>query len=243
MLEPATPRSLPKIPTLIARASAMLRDRFGTLILFGVAARLLWALIIGPVSSGVIAYLIARKGQYSFGNNDILSFALSPIGIITILLAATLIVFAQTAEIAGLLLLGRDPESDGPAFARAALRTGKAAPRIFSLAGWQCVILGVCLAPFLALVALAFKRLWSQYDLNYLVQVKPPEFWTGASIAGALLAIYAVIAAWFFVRWIYSLPIVLFERKPALRAMKESALRVKGEGWPITRLVVAWLVV
>jgi glycerophosphoryl diester phosphodiesterase len=36
---------------------------------------------------------------------------------------------------------------------------------------------------------------------------------------------------------------VLFERKPALRAMKESALRVKGEGWPITRLVVAWLVV
>ena len=226
---------------LLRRASAMVQRRLGSLFFLGVAARLLWSLVVGPTVSLVIGFLVARKGRYSFGNNDVLAFALSPLGVLTLVVASTLFLLAQTLEVASLLLLGADPGRGGSPFVRACLRTARALPRLLDLAARQCLILVVLAAPFLAAIGLAYWLVWSGMDLNYLVEVRPPEFWVGAGIAGFLAAIYGLIAVWLFVRWSFAIAEVVFAGKWGQSAMRASAEKVRGSGWRVTRVALGWL--
>lgn len=217
------------------------RRRLGSLVLLGIALRLLWSLALGPVTTMAVAFLVARKGRYSFGNNDILAFLLSPTGVITLVLAATLFVFASTIELASLLVLGGDRVLGGSPFARSSMRTLRATPRLFALAGRQCLVLFVLAVPFLGLIGAAYLLLWSDYDLYFLVKVRPPKFWIGAGIAGSLVAAYLAVASIFFVRWIYSVPAVLFESESSRGALRSSARRVMGSKKRVAWIALAWL--
>lgn len=227
---------------LLSRAFAMLRRRLGSLFFLGVTARFMSALVIGPMVSMVVGFLVARKGRYSFGNNDILSFALSPTGVITGVVAATLFVFAQTLEIASLLLLGRDEEAGGSPFVRACWRTVRALPRLLNLAAYQCVVLLILAVPFLGAIGLVYWLVWSGLDLNYLVEVKPPRFWIGAGFAAVFATIYGAIAVWLFVRWSFSIAEVMFHGSWGRAALRRSAVKVRGSGWRVTRVALAWLI-
>ena len=190
----------------------------------------------------LVAFLVARKGRYSFGNTDILAFVLSATGAFTLLAAATLFVFAQTLEVASLLLLGRDDAAEtGSPFARSVWRTLLASPRLLGVAGRMCLALAVVAVPFLALIALTYRLAWSGWDLNFLVEIRPPRFWIGGGIAAFLALAYAVVALALFVRWAFAIPCVLFEGLSSRAAMKASAAHVKGQAWRIARIAVSWI--
>lgn len=131
----APPRPAEGDLTLVGRAAVEVRRGFGSLLAFGVVSRLVASLAIGPATSWVVAALVERRGRYSFGNNDILTLALSPYGVLLGVGVGTLLFFAQTAEIAGLLVLGRAAFTGHPtSFLRACWRTARAGPHLLGLA-------------------------------------------------------------------------------------------------------------
>jgi glycerophosphoryl diester phosphodiesterase len=242
MITPVEP-PIQSMAALWGDALGMIRRRLHSLLLLGITARLIWTLVLAPLTSLIVGFLVERKGRFSFGNNDIVMFLLSPTGVATLIVAATLFVFAQTVEFASLFLLGRDDERGGSPFVRATWRTIKALPRLFDLAARECVILIVIAAPFLGMIGLVYWALWSKSDLNYLVEVKPPKFWMGAGVAGVFVAIYLLIAIWLFVRWSFAIPEVVFHGASGRTALRASARKVKGAGWRVTRVALAWLLV
>lgn len=220
----------------------MVRRRFGSLVLLGIATRLVGSIAFGPTLSMIVAFLVARKGRYSFGNSDILEFALSSTGVMTLLAVATLLVFAETVEFASLLLLGRDdPEGAESSFARSAWRTLLALPGLLGIAGRQCIVLGILSTPFLALVALTYRLAWSGSDLNYLVEVRPARFWVGAGVAAILVLTYGLMALALLARWAFAIPALLFAELSSRAALRASADRTKGRRWRIARIALGWL--
>ena len=242
MPDAATPSPFHRDATLLARSLVMVRRRFGSLVLLGIATRLVGSLVFGPVLSIIVAFLVARKGRYSFGNTDVLAFALSPTGVLTLLVVATLFAFAQTVEFASLLLLGReDDEGVESPFARSAWRTLLASPRLLGVAGRQCVVLGVLAAPFLAMVALTYRLAWSGSDLNYLVEVRPARFWVGAGVAALVMLAFGLIALSLLARWAFAIPAVLIEALSSRSALRASAAQARGQRWRIARMALGWL--
>ena len=227
---------------LFARSVVIVRRRLGSLVLLGVTSRLIGSLVFGPALSMLVAFLVARKGRYSFGNTDILAFFLSPTGAFTLVAVATLFVFAQTVEVASLMLLGReDPGEVGSPFVRSVWRALLASPRLLGIAGRQSLVMAVLAVPFLGLIALTYKFAWSGWDLNFLVEIRPPRFWVGAGIAAVVALAYAVVALALLVRWAFAIPCVLFEGLSSRMALRASAVQVKGQKWRIARIAVSWL--
>src|SRR5581483_10469834 len=99
---------------------------------------------------------------------------------------------------------------------------------------------GLTLLPFVLLAGLTWTVFLSQHDIYYYVTVRPPTFWIAASIGAMLLVGALGVGAWLFVRWVFALPIILFEKRPAFGALRASRDRVRGIAWRVGFLLLGW---
>ena len=120
---------------LLIRSLGDVRRRFGSLLAFSVVVRLASSLALAPALSAVVAMMVARKGRYSFGNADIVGLMLSPTGLALIIVVGMILFFAGMAEIAGMMILGRDSwEGKDTSFVRECWKTARLLPQLMVLA-------------------------------------------------------------------------------------------------------------
>src|SRR5262249_47545149 len=134
-------------------------------------------MVLGPLGVALLNAIIRLSGDGAVVNNQLLAFALSPLGLTTLLLLLTVSVALGCVERAGLYYLlfnalhGRRCSS-WVAFRRALWAT----PRFLGVALVQVGLFLVVLLPFAAAAWLAYALLLSASDINYYLAEQPWEF-------------------------------------------------------------------
>jgi glycerophosphoryl diester phosphodiesterase len=224
--------------TELAWIAARTRRRFAAAIPFAVGWKLLQGALLAPLLAWGLRRLLEPWGRASIGNFELVAFACSPEGLVAILLGGALLLAGLYLELAGLMRLLAD---DQLRWWQALWGSGRMLPRLVRLGLRQLVVYVALALPFAAAIAVAYFGLWGDRDLNGLVVLRPPIFWTGVLTAGGLLLAYVVVATRWFLRWWLSVPILLFEptQSPAA-ALVTSRARTQGHHRRLMLGLSAW---
>ncbi|WP_254509582.1 glycerophosphodiester phosphodiesterase family protein [Anatilimnocola floriformis] len=216
-------RSLP--PTFFW-ALARVRRRWLQALLFVFAFAILRFTIFTPLAAGALRLCLSRWGRASIGNFEIASFLMNPSGIVALLAVGTLLLTTHYFELSGLI---RILASDRLHWWSSLRSSSGLLPRLLEVGLRQLVVYLLLALPFVAAIGLTWWCLWSTSDINGLVILRPPRFWWGAGIAAALLILYFLFAAQWFLRWLLAVPILCVEPgRRSLESLQESHQRSRG---------------
>jgi glycerophosphoryl diester phosphodiesterase len=236
MSEPLTVRAL-------ARSTwhDFLRAR-RALFIYEILFKLVEAWLLVPAAALVLAIILSRAGHVAVSNRDILTFLLTPLGLLYAALLTTVAVALLLLEQAGIMVLADLASSSERPPVKQMLRAapGKSL-RIIKLGAVQAALLALALVPFVLLAILTYAVFLSEHDIYFYWKERPPVFWLAASIGGVLSLAAFAVSAWFYVRWAFALPILLFESTSSRAALRASRERVRGVGWRVGFFLVGWL--
>jgi glycerophosphoryl diester phosphodiesterase len=212
-------------------------------VLYAIAFGLVNLALLAPLSAGTLRLFLEQHGRASVGNFEIASFLLSPAGLAAMTLGGALWLATLYLELAGLMRLMADPSLP---WWRALAGMGLRLPHLLHLGARQLVIYVGLAALFAAAIAMSLNALWRGRDLYVLLALKPPQFWVGVALAGAIVLAYLLIAGHLFVRWVFALPAALFETDDgAGAAIASSARRTRGQrvwlGLVLLAAAMLWL--
>jgi glycerophosphoryl diester phosphodiesterase len=226
----------------LARIPADLRRGGRQALWFHLFMQLAGFAVIAPVVTLSFRAVLAASGDGLVSNFDIAGFLLSPVGacvaVVMLVIGATLL-FAELAGltyIAAQALAGRTATLGGtlacllqrlPALAVLAWRVGA-----------RLVLLAV---PCVLIIAIGWFGWLNQYDVNYYLARKPPEWQWLLRMAALLGAAYALLVAWLLARWLFALPALLARPEAgASGALAESWRLTRGRLAAILGPVLAW---
>lgn len=218
-------------------ARLVLRQGLGPLLAYGMLWRGLLLLVFGPLSVAVLNALVQQSGQPAITNVGLLSFGLSALGFFTIVLGAVSALTLTAVESAGLLLILLELFRGRKVTAwQAIYATSTRLPRLLPVILLQVLLVLLTVAPFTGVAALVWRRLLAGSDINYYLARKPPEFLLAAT-AGAILAVgLSAVLILFYLRWLFAVPVCLFEGQTGRGALGASAdvfscQRARTIGW------------
>ena len=229
------------VSRIVPRVWRDIRLSFSHFLLYDILFKVAAAAVLAPLLTWVFTRLISTTGRLSLTNSQILSFALSPIGLVTVVLAVGVTLALVFAEEAGLVFMS------GKTMLRARVSTLEAlwytlrrAPSLFGLGGLYAVLFGIALAPFVALAALAYSLLLTGHDINYFIAERPAAFWAAVAIGAALLAGAAVVFVTLYLRWVFAVPALLFEGVGPVAALRSSRRLISGHSLRVGGVLVGW---
>jgi glycerophosphoryl diester phosphodiesterase len=115
-----------------------------------------------------------------------------------------------------------------------------AVARLLVLATRVFLRLALLALPFLAGAGLLWLATLREHDVNYYLAEQPPEWRRALLVAGLLGAGYALLAAEQLARWLYAVPLIVFERLRPSLALRESARRTGGRLRRILPPLLLW---
>jgi glycerophosphoryl diester phosphodiesterase len=190
-------------------------------------------------------WLIARSGQYAVSDADLVAFFLSFDGILFLLLSVGFVLAFWFAEQAGLLIIlvkaarGLNVSVSGVLWEN--LKHLPALLRLGLLQGAGYLAAGI---PFGFGIGLTYWLLLREWDIYYYLNVQPLSWWIALAIAGTISIAYLLLAAWLYIRWLFSIPALFFENATPTGALRKSWQQTRGRsrefGFP---LAVCWLAV
>jgi len=228
---------------LASRAAGDLGARWRPALGFHLLIQLLGFAVIVPLATWIGRHLVGVSGEPVISNYDIAGFVLSPAGVAFVLLVASITIglllaeFAGHSWIAGHALARRPVTVVGTvAFVLARL------PSLLLLSLRVFLRLVVLALPFVALAAVVWFTMLAGHDINYYLAERPPEWQRARLIAVVLLAGYALLAAWQLARWLYAVPILVFEQTIPAGALEHSSGMTRGRLPRIVVPLVLWWV-
>jgi glycerophosphoryl diester phosphodiesterase len=220
-----------------------LRRSFAAVAAFEVLFKLLSVLVLAPGLAVVLFHLVRGAGRTAVTNTDILGFLLSPAGVLYGFLLGLKLLGLSLLEHAGVLALAALKQTGRwQGFRHAMLALANRSARVLRLAALLLAIAAALLAPFAGLAALAYATLLGGQDINYYLAERPPQFLVACGLGAVLLASALTLAAILYVRWVFSLPIVLFEDRQPIPALRASAQRCAGARWRLGVVLLSWQV-
>jgi glycerophosphoryl diester phosphodiesterase len=211
------------------------------LLIFDIFFKVVATVIFGPVSAWIFNRMVKAGGSLVIGNEQILSFILTPIGIVAFIVSGGLTLAIIFTEQAGLILIAaRTQTGRTMKFFEVFFTMLKYLRVLIELGIRQVIMGGLYLAPLAAVGGVTFLILGSQHDLNYLLVEKPPVFWIGAAIAAIMAICALLVIGVLYVRWIFSVPLCVLEDKKAGPALRKSRKLVAGNFLRIAVIIFGW---
>ncbi len=207
--------------------------------------KLLAFLVLWPVIGLALRLFVELSGRDDLADDDIVAFLLGPIGWAACVVIGALWVAILALQQAALMeIIVRRDAGDGVSgdggVAAALWSTTRRAPSVLRLAGqltWRLLAVAV---PFLAVGGALYWWLLTEHDINYYLDLQPPEFWWAVALIGGVLTGMTLVLTVILIRWCYALPLVLFESASARAALQQSSQRSAGNRWQIVGWLVAW---
>ncbi|MGD9350335.1 MAG: glycerophosphodiester phosphodiesterase, partial [Desulfobacterales bacterium] len=220
-----------------------LRSVFKPAIAFEFRATLLFMVSIVPASGWLLNRLVAASGQFAVSDNDLITFFLSAPGILFLIFSVGFVLTFWFAEQVGLLIIS----------VRAAFENRISISQVLGeqLAHFPALVrLGMLQAagflaagiPFVLGIGLVYWLLLD-FDIYFYINVKPLRFWIALIIAGAISAAYLLLATWLYVRWLFSIPMLVFENTLPIEALKKSWQQTRGRFRQFAFPLAIWWVV
>ncbi len=231
----------PTVPRLALAVAADLWHLIKPLVIFESVFKAV-AIGLGALGTAwIISPLIARTGRAAVTNTDIARFLASPPGALAVVVMALSFVLGTMLEHVGVIaiaachLRGRDVT---PAETLAALKA--VATRLVSFSFAQLVAMTVLCAPFVLLAGLGYVVLLSHHDINFYLANRPWSWYLALAMGGGLAIGLASIVTTLYVSTIFAAPLLLFENRSVLGAVRESRARTKGARLRIGAIVLGW---
>jgi len=214
-------------------------------IAFEIWFTLIFVVSFAPASAWLMNWLVARSGQYAVSDNDLVAFFVSMHGSLFLFLSIGFVLAFWFAEQAGLLIIVvKTTSGRSVSVSRILWDHIKGLPALFRLGLLQAAGYLAMALPFLFGMGLTYWWLLREWDLYFYLNVQPLSWWIALSIAGTLSAAYLLLAVWLYIRWLFSIPVLVFENARAIGALKKSWLKTRGRfrefGFP---LAGCWLVI
>ena len=202
---------------------------------------LLTATLLGPIALALSYRLIGLQDETPLENWELVSFILSPVGVMALMLVTSLTLLLLLLEYSGLIVVA-DAALRGSAVSTQEVALGivSTTPRLFALAIIQTSFALVVALPFCGLAAAAYGLLLGNSDINFYLVERPPSFWI-AAVVGLVLAVgFAVAMIWFFVRWALTVPACVLDGHTLLSAMRLSSNLMRGRARRLTLAIGGW---
>jgi len=207
-----------------------------------VAANLLSLAVLTPLYTLLTGWLILASGDAALTDEDILLFALSPLGLLIVLIVTalylTLLVFEQSALFLAAYRVTAGQRINLIALSRYLLQRAWA---IFLFALRTIGLAALVVAPFLAALVWIIGRYLSEYDINYYLAEKPPELWlaAGAIVACLLLMLWPMMGV--LARWFIGLPLLLVTNDKPGAAFRRGKSVSPSMRLRVTFILMAWI--
>jgi glycerophosphoryl diester phosphodiesterase len=226
---------------LAARSWADFRSLWRVPLALHLLMQLVGVAIFTPIVSWIGRRLVLASGEPVISNFDIAAFALSPAGLAFVLVIVALTTSLLLAEFAGQSWIA------GHAIARHRVTAWstiafvvRLLPRLILLSARVFLRLLLLALPFLAAAAVVWFTMLGGHDVNYYLAEHPPEWQRARLIALALVAAYALLAAWQLARWLYAVPALAFTGVSPARALTDSADATRGRVVRIVLPLLLW---
>jgi len=230
--------------SLVAATRGDFKRLFSRLLTYDVLFKILYTATFGPLTTWLLTMLITSTGAPVIGNTALIGFVLSPIGILTIVVIGTLATIAGFIEKAGLMVIGASRiTTQKMTFLRTIWFVAKKIPDLLGLALLQTLITLIVMVPFGVLGGVGYKVLLSQYNINYYLTYAPPEFQLMIGLGVILVIGLGIAVAYLYLRWLFTVPVVVFEGRRFHTALGRSRELMKGNYRRSAIVVFAWTVI
>ena len=194
-----------------------------------------------PASGWLLNRLVAASGQYAVSDNDLLAFFLSTQGILFLILSVGFVLAFWFAEQVGLLIISLKATFDKQISVSLVLwEQITHIPALIRLGLLQAAGYLVASVPFIMGIGLVYWLLLREWDLYYYINVRPSSWWIAVIVAGIISAAYLLLAAWLHIRWLFSIPILVFEGVTPFGALKKSWRQTRGRFWKFAVPLALW---
>lgn len=182
------------------------------------------AAILWPAAGILLRSFLRLSGRSSLSDLEIAQFLFfTPIGIMGLILAASIALTISIFEHAILVLIGLAASFDRDLSWREVV--GRTASKGWPLYRLAAVVVGTVLVmviPLLLLAGLTYWLLLTKYDINFYLNHRPREFWFASAI-GAILAVGMIwLVGRLVVGWVVALPILWMRRVSPREALSIS---------------------
>jgi glycerophosphoryl diester phosphodiesterase len=223
------------------RISADLHRCWRQSLVFHLLMQLFGLAMFGPLLTWAGHRLVLASGEPVISNFDIAVFVLSPIGVVFVLIVAALTTGLVLAELAGQSwIAGHAIDRRSTSVTSTIAVVLRQLPALILLGGRMFLRLAVLCLPFLAGCAVIWLTTLRGHDINYYLTERPPEWVRALRLAGMLGATYAALAAWQLARWVYAVPILVFEGGAPASALQESVRRTRKNLRRIVPPLLLW---
>jgi glycerophosphoryl diester phosphodiesterase len=219
----------------------IIAERWRQLLGFALLFRMLESLFFAPLIALAGHWL---SGQIVLDSTALVSFLLSPRGLLVIVLASVTALTIRFMEHAGLSAIFFGASEGRMVTARAALRLVRLHLLTLVRLAARFTIIGLLvLLPLLAASGAFALWLLSRHDINYYLKLRPPEFFLAAISIGVIALATAVCLLWLVVRWRWVVQAALFEQKGPRQAFARSVALTQGIRWRLTGLLIGVVLV
>lgn len=194
---------------------------------------LVWAAVavaLGPLSTALLGWQFLRGPQVVVGNEALLAWLLTPRGALWALLAGSLALTGAVVRYAGLFhIVTDDLSGHRPTVMRTLLHLVPQLPALFRLSA-VAVAAGALMAAVLLAGLAGVKTLFlAEFDINYYLAERPPQ-WRGAVVAATIwAALWALGALFVLGRTVLAIPAYLDGHQPLRVAFDRAAARGQGQ--------------
>lgn len=207
------------------------------------AYKLLAFAILSPATALFLRGLISRSDRTALTDVEIARFFLTtPEGWIALLLGGAFVATIGLLEVACLMGIGiawREGTWVRPARALA-FGVSRTLP-VLRLAFHAVVRILLGLALFALALGAIYELFLRAHDINYYLARHPSAFKTAAALSGVAFLGLAALVLRAACRWVFALPLVLFEGVSPRRALGESAARSAGHHGVIGASLLMWI--
>ena len=182
--------------------------------------------------------MLSLSGEPALADMDLLYFALSPAGLLAVILFASMLIVVFAFELSSLMAIGIVDGGGTRSKALAAVAFSLVRiPRIFSFSVRLVVRVLMLTLPFLTAAGAVALVLLTDYDINYYLTTRPPELWITVIII-VLLAIAMIgLLTWQLAKWSLALPLLLFAGSRPATSFADSAHLTQSERPLIIKLL------
>jgi len=221
-----------------------IRFVFKPAIAFEFWSTLIFMVSFVPASGWLLNRLVASSGQYAVSDNDLLAFFLSPPGLLFLIFSGGFILAFWFAEQVGLLTISVKTVSEKNVSVSSVLcEQITRLPAVLRLGLLQAAGYLAASVPFILGIGLIYWLLLREWDLYYYINVQPLSWWIALIIAGTILSLYLLLSAWLYVRWLFSIPILVFENATPIGALRKSWRQTRGRFREFAVPLAVWWVV
>ncbi len=218
-----------------------LRQTWRRMLAIHILFTLLGVVLFAPLLGIVGRLLLRLSGNAAIADQDIAFFLLSPYGLFAFILFAGLFIGIIVYEQAAMLRIAFGLSRDERVRVADALRfTAVRAHSLFLFSAHLVVRLLIVVLPFVAVAAFIAFRTMTEYDINYYLAERPPDFMRAALLIFIILAAGVAVLTRALIGWSLALPLVLFARMAPGQSFSASTRAVSGHRPPVLASCVLW---